>query len=152
MHLRVLTLNVWNDEGSSRRVDRINRELRRLNPDLIAFQEMIQTPERNQLDRLLHGLEDVGTHQAQAMTASPPYVERYGGSAVATRWPHRVLEVLDSRLGDAADVPWCTLAVSVPLPGEGDLLFIAATTAWRLDAESARERQVVAITDLDARH
>ncbi|MDQ2707753.1 MAG: hypothetical protein M3Z25_09015 [Actinomycetota bacterium] len=44
------------------------------------------------------------------------------------------------------------MAVSVPLPDEGDLLFIAATAAWRLDAESVRERQAVALTDLDARH
>ena len=32
------------------------------------------------------------------------------------------------------------------------MLFIAATAAWRLDAEAARERQALAITDLDARH
>jgi len=81
-----------------------------------------------------------------------PWAERYGGSAVATRWPHRVLEALDLRLSEATDVPWCTLAVSVPLPGEGDLLFLAATASWRLDAESARERQALALTDLDARH
>src|SRR6202040_3586385 len=49
---------------------------------------------------------------------------RYGGSAVATRWPHRVVEARDLRLADALDVPWSTLAVSVPLPGEDDLLFI----------------------------
>jgi endonuclease/exonuclease/phosphatase family metal-dependent hydrolase len=152
MHLRVLTLNVWNTEGDSRRLNLINREIRRLNPDLVALQEVVLTSETNQLDRLLHGTELSVTHQAQAMPSSPPWVERYGGSAVATRWPHRVVEVLDSRLADAADVPWCTLAASVPLPDVGDLLFIAATTAWRLDAESARERQVVAITDLDARH
>jgi endonuclease/exonuclease/phosphatase (EEP) superfamily protein YafD len=92
------------------------------------------------------------THQAQVMATVPPGGERYGGSAVATRWPHRVVEVLDLRLSDATDVPWGTLAVSVPLADEGDLLFIAATAAWRLDAEAARERQVIALTDLDARH
>lgn len=55
-------------------------------------------------------------------------------------------------MSDANDVPWCSLAVTVRLPGEGDLLFITAATSWRLAAESARERQVVALTDLDARH
>jgi endonuclease/exonuclease/phosphatase family metal-dependent hydrolase len=56
------------------------------------------------------------------------------------------------RLAGAADVPWCTLAVLVPVPGEGEVLFIAVTTSWRLAAEAARVRQVAAITDLDARH
>jgi endonuclease/exonuclease/phosphatase family metal-dependent hydrolase len=32
------------------------------------------------------------------------------------------------------------------------VLFIATSGFWRLDAESARERQAVALTDLDARH
>jgi endonuclease/exonuclease/phosphatase family metal-dependent hydrolase len=153
MHVRILTLNVWNDEGDPRRIDLINRELRRLDPDLIALQEVVQTPERNQLDELLKGMDLHRTHQTQAMaTAPPPGVERYGGSAVVTRWPHTVVEVLDLRMAGTLDVPWCTLAVSVPIPGEGDVLFIATTAAWRLDAESARERQVVALADLDARH
>ncbi len=44
------------------------------------------------------------------------------------------------------------MAVSVPLPDEGDVAFIAATASWRLDAEAVRERQAVALSDLDARH
>jgi endonuclease/exonuclease/phosphatase family metal-dependent hydrolase len=65
---------------------------------LIALQEVVRTPERNQLDRLLNGTDLYGTHQAQVMVSAPPEVERYGGSAVATRWPHRLVEVLDLRL------------------------------------------------------
>lgn len=152
MRLRILTLNVWNEEGDPRRFALINRELRRLDPDLVALQEVVHTPARNQLDTLLHGMDFSRTHQAEVMATTAPGGDRYGGSAVATRWPHRVVEAIDLRLADAADVPWCTLAVSVTLPNGDDLLFIAATTAWRLDAESARERQVVALTDLDARH
>jgi endonuclease/exonuclease/phosphatase family metal-dependent hydrolase len=60
--------------------------------------------------------------------------------------------VLDLRLSDAQDVPWATLAVSVPIPNVGELLFVSASTSWRLEAESARERQAVALSDLDARH
>jgi len=66
--------------------------------------------------------------------------------------PHRVAEVIDPRLSDAMDVPWATMAVTVPIPEEGELLFISASTSWRLEAESARERQAVALADLDARH
>src|SRR6266496_989921 len=152
MRLRVVTLNVWNEEADPRRIELINRELRRLEPDLVALQEVVHTDERRQLDRLLDGMDLPRTHQAEVMPTVLPHGERYGGTAVATRWQHRVVEVLDLRLAEAADVPWATLAVAVTLPGEGELLFIGATTAWRLDAESARERQVVALTDLDARH
>jgi endonuclease/exonuclease/phosphatase family metal-dependent hydrolase len=152
MRLRIVTLNVWNTEGDPRRVEVINRELRRLDPDLVALQEVVQTPRRRQLDRLLDGLDLHGAHQADIQTYLPPHADRYGGSAVATRWPHQVAEVVDLRLPGAADVPWATLAVTVQVPDEGELLFIGATAAWRLGAESARERQAIAITDLDARH
>lgn len=152
MQLRIVTINVQTDEGDPRRLELVNRELHRLDPDLVALQEVIHTDGRSQLDELLAGTELHGTHQAQVMAYAPPFADRYGGSAMATRWPHRIVEALDLRLADAADVPWCTLAARVPLPGEGDVLFIAATAAWRLDAEAARERQALAITDLDARH
>ena len=152
MKLRVVTLNVWNLTGDPRRTSLINRELRRLAPDLVSFQEVIASGERNQLAELLDGLDLQGIHQADVVTAAPPGAERYGGNALATRWPHRIVEGLDLRMADAMDVPWDALAALVSLPGEGDLLFVAATSAWRLDAESARERQVVALTDLDARH
>jgi endonuclease/exonuclease/phosphatase family metal-dependent hydrolase len=150
--LRVLTLNVENLEGDERRTKAINQEVRRLAPDLVAFQEVIRGPDRNQLDELIAGTELHGTHQADAMSYTPPYSDRYGGTAVASRWPHTTLEVLDMRVGGAADVPWCTIAVTVPIPEEGDLLFIGTTAAWRLDAEAVREQQAIALTDLDARH
>ncbi len=53
MHLRVVTFNIWNEEGDPRRFEVINRELRRLAPDLVALQEVVSTPERNQLDTVL---------------------------------------------------------------------------------------------------
>lgn len=152
MHVRILTFNVWNTEGDPRRVALINRELRRLAPDLVALQEVVRTPARSQLDELVAGTGLFSTHQAQVMASVPLGADRYGGTAVATRWPHRVVEALDFRVLDAPDTPWSTLAVSVPLPDLGELLFIATTGAWRLDAASARERQVVTLTDLDARH
>lgn len=152
MQLRILTLNMQNTEGDPRRTAAINRELKRLAPDLVALQEVVQTPERRQLDELLDGTDLHGTHQGDVLSYVPPFVDRYGGSAVATRWPHSVVEVLDLRLSGATDVPWCTLAAVVPVPGEGEVLFLGTTASWRLDAEWARERQAVALTDLDARH
>jgi endonuclease/exonuclease/phosphatase family metal-dependent hydrolase len=150
--LRVVTINVQNDEGDPRRTALINRELRRLEPDLVALQEVLHKPERNQLDELLDGTGLHGTHQSEAMAYDPPWVDRYGGGAVATRRPHQVVESLDLRGADATDVPWCTLAAVVPVPDEGELLFVVASSSWRLEAEAARERQALALTDLDARH
>jgi endonuclease/exonuclease/phosphatase family metal-dependent hydrolase len=152
MRLRVVTLNVWNTEGDSGRLERINQELRNLKPDLLALQEVVQTDQHKSLPRIVDGLDLKCTHQSDLQPFTPPFSDRYGGSAVATRWPHRAVEVLDLRLPDAADVPWATLAVVVDLPNEGEVLFIAATAAWRLSAEAARERQAQAVTDLDARH
>src|ERR1700742_4283453 len=137
--LRVLTLNVENLEGDDRRTKAINQEVRRIAPDLVSFQEVVRSPERNQLDELLAGTELHGIHQSEAMSYAPPWSDRYGGTAVATRWPHTTPEVLDMRTAGGSDVPWCTVAVSVPIPGEGDVLFIGTTAAWRLDAEMVRE-------------
>jgi endonuclease/exonuclease/phosphatase family metal-dependent hydrolase len=148
----VLTLNVENVEGDPRRTKAINTEIRRIDPDLVAFQEVIADPDRAQLDELLADTALRGTHQADAMSYTPPFADRYGGTAVASRWPHTTVEVLDMRVAGAADVPWCTLAVTVRVPDAGELLFIGTTAAWRLDAEAVREEQAVALTDLDARH
>jgi endonuclease/exonuclease/phosphatase family metal-dependent hydrolase len=153
MRLRVLTLNVQNDEGDPRRTGLLNQELRRLAPDLVAFQEVCYPGERDQLAELVAGTGLAHTtHQAAALAHPPPHADRYGGTAVATRWPHRVLEVLDRRPSGAADLHWWTLAVSVQVPEVGEQLLIAPTTPWRLDAEAARERQAVEVAELDARH
>ena len=70
------------------------------------------------------------------------WADKYGGSAVATRWPHRILETLDLRLPDAPDVPWCTLAASVTIPDQGELLFIArCETLSALAGISTKARQ-----------
>jgi endonuclease/exonuclease/phosphatase family metal-dependent hydrolase len=148
--LRVLTINVQSGAADPARLEALNRGLRQLAPDLVAVQEVGHGPGRHHLQDLLDGTGLHGMHQAEALGYEPPHADRYGGSALASRWPHRMLEVLDLRGADAPDVPWCTLAASVEIPGEGALLFIAVTASWRLSAESSRERQALAITDLDA--
>ncbi|GAB4586339.1 endonuclease/exonuclease/phosphatase family protein [Nocardia sp. IFM 10818] len=149
MHLRIVTINVQNREGDKRRLELLNQELRRLEPDLVALQEVVDD---GHLDELLEGTGLHGTHQSAGLPYTPPFVGRYGGNAVASRWPHHIVEVLDLRVAGAADVPWCTVAVKVPLPEVGEVLFISATAAWRLDDEAVREQQALALTDLDARH
>ncbi|WP_245303380.1 endonuclease/exonuclease/phosphatase family protein [Mesorhizobium loti] len=148
----MLTFNVWNNQGDARRTEMINREIIRLQPDLISLQEVIRTHEDNQLGRLLAGLDFSVTHQTDLQRYTPPFLEKYGGAAIASRWPHKCLEVIDGRTSGVNDVPWATLAASVAIPDLGDLLFIGTTSAWRLNAEIARERQALGVTDLDARH
>jgi endonuclease/exonuclease/phosphatase family metal-dependent hydrolase len=97
MHLRVLAINVQNTAGDPRRLDLLNSGIRGIEPDLVAFEEVIHSPERNQLEELLQGTGLQGTHQADVMASAPPWADRYGASAVATRWPHRVAEVIDPR-------------------------------------------------------
>lgn len=151
--LRVLTCNVQNGAGDDPERTRLqNRELRRLAPDLVAFQEVAYPGGGgDQLAALLAGTGLHATHQAGVLAEVPPHADRYGGTAVATRWPHRVVEAVDQSVpGDP--LPWYALAVTVPVPGEGELLFLAPTSAWRLDAEAAREAQAVRLAELDARH
>ena len=47
------------------------RELRRLDPDLVALQEVIRTPERDQLGELLAGTNLQATHQAARLCRRP---------------------------------------------------------------------------------
>lgn len=150
MRLRVMTINVQNtSQDDPRRLQMLNATLRQLEPDVVSLQEVIST---EHLDALLVDTGLHGTHQSQVLAYEPAFVDRYGGTAVATRWPHQVVEALDQRLVEAPDVPWCTLAAVVPVPDLGELLAIATTSSWRLDAEAARERQALALADLDARH
>jgi endonuclease/exonuclease/phosphatase family metal-dependent hydrolase len=127
---RIVTVNVENTQGDPRRQLLLNEELRRLEPDLVALQEVVHGTERRQLDELLDGTGLKGHHQAEALAYEPPWADRYGGTAIASRWPFAVVETLDLRLHGAADVPWCTIAAAVDVPDEGELLFIAATASW----------------------
>jgi len=82
MRVRILTFNVWNQEGDPRSIEFINRELRWLDPDLVSLPEVVRTPERNQLAELLNGTALYGAHQLQVMAYTPPWSERYGGDFI----------------------------------------------------------------------
>lgn len=123
-----------------------------LAPDLVAMQEVLSDGAHQQVPPLFDGTGLQVTHQREVTATRLPFADSYGGSVIASRFPHRIVEVLDQRQSGAMDVPWCTLASAVALPGVGDILFIATTGAWRSAAEAARERQMLALTELDARH
>ncbi len=76
MTLRILTMNVQNDAGDARRQKVLNAELGRLDPDLVAFQEVGFSPGLSQLDAQLEGTSLRGTHQAQALAYDMPFMDR----------------------------------------------------------------------------
>jgi endonuclease/exonuclease/phosphatase family metal-dependent hydrolase len=135
--LQIVTLNVQGEGGPAGRQAALNDVLRTLQPDILALQEVMS---REHLDALRDGTGMTGTHQSQVLGYEMPFADRYGGTAIATRRPHQIVEALDQRQVGAQDVPWCTLAATLHVPGAGELLAIATTFSWRLDAETARER------------
>ncbi len=149
---RILTINVQNTEGDERRQGVLRAGIERLDPDLVSIQEVVERSDCHQLEDLIEGTKLQGTHQAATLAYEPKWVDRYGGTAIASRWPYRVIETLDLRGADATDVPWCSLAAVVDIPDAGEILFVSTTASWRPDAALSRERQALAVSDLDSRH
>lgn len=112
MRLRVLTFNVQNGAGELDRAALVNAELRRLQPDIVALQEVGYPGERDVFARMLDGTGLHGTHQADVLADVPEYADRFGGTAVATRWAHVVLEAVDQRLPEAPRLPHPTRRAS----------------------------------------
>ena len=85
--LTVVTLNLWHDSHDwPKRLGVILPELRRLRPDVIGLQEVLQNPGlRNQAETLADSL---GCHFHFASVDGPERAKRYG-NAILT--PHRVL-------------------------------------------------------------
>jgi len=114
--IRVLSLNLWHDKGDwPRRRALIVDEIRRLRPDAIALQEVLQR------DGLRNQAEDLGAalgYRVQFVSVDPPQAARRYGNALLTRWPirgedQRKLEPLDDyrtaaharlALGEAGEV------------------------------------------------
>jgi len=84
--LRVLTLNLWHDQGPWRaRAASVRRAIERLAPDVVGFQEVLRRPG---VDLLADVLGDLPYHVAFA--AAQPHWQRHElafGNAVASRFP-----------------------------------------------------------------
>lgn len=127
--LRVLTLNTWNREGPySERLPLLRAWIRRLEPDLIGFQEV----ERDQVAELLEGFEYRSEWAGHGAS----------GVAVASRWP--IVECASSDLPgtDASSVGGIVLGCRVEAPF-GTVPFANATTYFPMLHEGwKRERQM----------
>jgi endonuclease/exonuclease/phosphatase family metal-dependent hydrolase len=150
MKARVLTVSVEDFDMDDERLAVLNAELRRIAPDIAVMQKVID-PKFGRLEKWVEGTGLQTTHQAEVLRYSPKSSE-WGGNVVATRWNHEVVEVFEATYQGGPSTPWCTLAAVVQVPDEGEMLFIATTGAGWANAEWVRERQVIQLTDLDARH
>jgi endonuclease/exonuclease/phosphatase family metal-dependent hydrolase len=152
MRVRVLTINVQHDVGGRERTAVLNRELRRLRPDIVVAQEVCYPEKWDQLADLVDGCDlPYRAHQADLLD-DVPLADEFGGSAMACRWPLRVLEVSEHRPHDDGHDHWWTLVAGIELPGAADLVLISPNTVWQLDREISRERQMVEVDELDRRH
>lgn len=143
--LRVLTMNIWGfTQPYAARQRLLRKGIRRLDPDLMAFQEAGFDKGRHQVAELLDGL---GYHFLHQFEHSNSMGFPEDGCCVASRWPMKLAQVLSLQLTKRSrGVPYAALAVNVMAPGPlGRLLFVNAKPSWELSCEREREVQAVAL-------
>jgi endonuclease/exonuclease/phosphatase family metal-dependent hydrolase len=137
--LRVLTLNTLAPayvEYPARR-EVLRDELRRLDPDVAALQEV----EPGQAADLL----GPDRHTVRHRTAAP---DDPVGAELVSRWPFGAVHHVDLHLGaDTAALPWtgAVLAEVLAPPPFGPLLVVHHKPVWPIDREAVRERQAVLV-------
>jgi endonuclease/exonuclease/phosphatase family metal-dependent hydrolase len=134
-----MTLNVWNLSGPWRqRRDEIPAWIRRLEPDVVCLQEIVQTPDgRNQATELAAASGDWSV----AYAGRPLHDDVLFGNAILSRWP------IDAT--HECDLP------HEPAEGEVQRVVLHARTRgldvysthlnWRFHEGAIRERQVLAL-------
>jgi endonuclease/exonuclease/phosphatase family metal-dependent hydrolase len=148
--LRVLTLNIWNRGGPwEHRLDILRRELRELDPDLIALQEVLSPeglPMPGQHEQIAEGL---GYHAAFGSSASLGGIAY--GNAVLSRWPIARSETIPLEgAPKAGDFATSLLATEIAAPF-GAIPFFVTHLVWRLHEGAVRRRQVATIAKHVAR-
>lgn len=140
--MRVLTLNLWGLGGvwPKRRAVLVDG-LRRLQPDLVAFQETIVRPGYDQVAELL-GADYHIAHQSLGLVAASE--KGFHGASIASRWPLLNVREVDLHVTPrTADFPCTALMADVRTP-VGDVLFVNHLPSWQLEFEYERELQAVA--------
>ncbi len=138
---RVLTLNVLDRrhaEGPARH-RLVRDELARLDPDVVALQEVTRSADLDQAAELLG--------DGYAVVDHPGSADDGVGACLATRWPVTAVDRLPlTDVPGAWGLPWAAVvAVEVAAPAPwGPLLLVHHKPNHQLDAEAVRERQSVA--------
>ena len=141
--LKVLTLNLWNDQGPyARRRERIREWITRLEPDVIGFQEVLRGPG---VDTARDQVPD--DYHVEFACAVPFWLDREKefGNAVASRWPitdHETLELPGGR-----DERRVALSTTIDAPF-GPLSFTSTHLNFKLHHGHVRESQVVPLAQL----
>jgi len=141
--LKVLTLNIWHDQGPWPERARLLRDwIDRLEPDLIGFQEVLVGEHIHQARELVgdHGYH---TDYGPAMTL-PDRKHLQFGNAIASRWP--IVDREEIRLPDRGD--WekrAALSVTIDSP-HGAIGFTCTHLHWRFHHGAVREAQVDVLT------
>jgi endonuclease/exonuclease/phosphatase family metal-dependent hydrolase len=143
--MRVLTYNVWGSSKSSARQRALRTVISEARPDVACFQEVHAGPNSDQISLLLQDTGLSWLHQAECLRIP----RGTAGLLMASRWPFELLAATDLRLPDGVDGPWACLAIAVRPPRRKPFLFVGAKPSWAPDAEYEREKQVVAIAELE---
>jgi endonuclease/exonuclease/phosphatase family metal-dependent hydrolase len=141
--LRVLTLNLWHDQGPwPARAARIRSWLDRLDPDVVGFQEALRGPGLDQVASLLeHRLPH--RDYAQAATLRRDGGDLAFGNAIASRWPIR--DRAEAKLPDRGDHETrAVLHATIDAPF-GALAFTCTHLHWRFHHGDTRCKQVVEV-------
>lgn len=159
MPLKVLTLNIWHDQAPwSERLRLLRRWIKRLDPDLIGFQEVLVGEGVDQAREILdlnpiHDGDDLRDPDADRLGYDSNYELAYGpamtmpdrphlqfGNAIASRWP--IIDREEIRLPDRGD--WesrAALSVTVDSPF-GPIGLTCTHLHWQFNHGSVREKQV----------
>jgi len=142
MPLKILTLNVWHDQGPwTRRCARIRLWLDRLDPDVVALQEVLRGSAFDQLAQLFEGRSFHVDFAAATPFWRDPRLEF--GNAIASRFPLRNRDVLKLPGSDDGETR-VALSACVETP-YGPLGVTVTHLNWKLHHGWVRERQVVAL-------
>jgi endonuclease/exonuclease/phosphatase family metal-dependent hydrolase len=149
--LRVLTLNIWHDAGPwPERAKRIREWLDRLDPDLVALQELLRGPGVDQLAELFAGRGFALDFEKASDFWRDGRRDLAFGNGVASRWP--IVDREAVALPDAGDAETrSALCVRVDAPF-GPLHFTSTHLNWKFHHGAVRERQVLALGELVLRH
>lgn len=140
--VRVMTLNIWNDEGPWPQRARLIREgIDKLDPDLIGFQEVLRGEGADLLDDLLDGTS-YQTAFGKALTTGEHGEGEYG-NAVASRWEIEDTELHSlPTLGEVENRVLLAARIRSPF---GEFWFSTTHLTWELGNGHIRERQVQSI-------
>jgi len=150
--LRVLTMNIWTfTEPYAARMRLLRAGIRKLDPDLMTFQEAGLEGKRNQVKEVLSGLGYHVVHQFEVKKHDKRFTN---GVCIASRWPVKVAELLSLQVTKhCLHYPYAALAVRVDAPAPvGQMLLVNSKPSWQFSRERERELQAVAVARMTGKH